>query len=655
MFGKLLVANRGEIAVRVMQTCAELGIRTVAVYSEADSRALHVRRADESYCIGPAPAAASYLNIDAIIAVARECGAQAIHPGYGFLAENPAFADACQAAGLVFVGPPAAVMRLLGNKAAAKALARRAGVPVIPGDDGEQQADDALAGAARRLGYPLLIKAVAGGGGRGMRLVRSADEFPAALESARREAQAAFGDADVLLERLIEAPRHIEVQVLADAHGSVVHLGERECSIQRRHQKIIEEAPSAALTPPRRAAIGQAAVAVMRAAGYVNAGTVEFLLAPSGEYHFLEVNTRLQVEHPVTEAITGLDLVREQVRISAGLPLTLAQEEVRVTGHAIQCRVYAEDPAAGFLPATGSLLAFQPPVGVGIRNDVGVTTGETVGPHYDPLLAKLTVHAPDRSTCLARARRALDAYTVLGVTTNLPLLRAVLAAPAFQRADLATDFLARHQPALAVTADLPTPVLLAAAIWQVTDAPAPTSDPWRGAWRLAGQGILLRYQHGDQVHTVTVSREGGDAWRVITAAGEQVVRAERLGPATLLLRQGARVWEAHVVEADGALHLGIGGEAFRLTLARGLDGDIGAGPSTAGDRLDAVRAPLPGVVVKIGVQEGERVDAGQPLIVLEAMKMEHHVTAPHGGTVRRLACTVGQQVQAGLVLAEVEP
>lgn len=658
LFSKVLVANRGEIAVRVMQTCREMGIGAVAVYSDADATALHVRMADESYHIGPAPATNSYLDIHKIIEAARLSGAQAIHPGYGFLAENPAFAEACAAAGVVFVGPHAAAMRLLGSKQAAKTLARDAGVPVAPGYDGERQDSETLAEEARRAGFPLLIKASAGGGGKGMRVVRAPEEFAEALDGAKRESLSAFGDDTVLLERYIESPRHIEFQVLADSHGTVIHLGERECSIQRRHQKVIEESPSAALSPELRAQMGAAATTVVRAAGYTNAGTVEFMLAPTGEYYFLEVNTRLQVEHPVTENVTGLDLVREQLRIAAGLPLTVRQEDIQLRGHSIECRVYAEDPRNGFLPSTGRLLLFEPATGAGIRNDSGVETGDEITPYYDPMLAKLITCAPDRASCIERALAALRDYSVLGVTTNLPLLRAVLDSEAFRGGNFTTDFLDQRLPELlSDESSLPEEVLIAATGWVLTAQGANKQrNPWiSDGWRGSGARRTLRLRRGGEEVAVSATRGADDAWSVRAPEGERrIIEFSRAGPALLLLREGARTSRAYIVETPDALDVGVDGNAAKLYKARGLEIDDLGQATSAGHIQNTLQAPMPGAVVKVGAREGDTVEAGQTLVVLEAMKMEHSITAPHAGIVRRMPYSVGDLVQAGAVLAEVE-
>ncbi|HEU5315108.1 MAG TPA: acetyl-CoA carboxylase biotin carboxylase subunit [Chloroflexota bacterium] len=509
LFTKVLIANRGEIAVRVAQTCAELGIRTVAIYSDADKDALHVRRCDEAVHIGPPAAPESYLNIDRIVRSARDTGADAVHPGYGFLSEDARFADACRDAGVSFVGPSPEAMRRLGSKRGAKRLARAAGVPVVPGYDGDDTSPERLTREAEGIGFPLLIKASAGGGGKGMRAVSSPADFSDALESARREAMAAFGDDVVLLEKLIERPRHVEIQILADAHGNVTHLGERDCTVQRRHQKVIEESPSPALDAARREEMGHAAVALVRAAGYVNAGTVEFVVAPDGAYYFLEVNTRLQVEHPVTELVTGLDLVAEQLRIAAGEPLSVRQQDVRLRGHAIECRVYAEDAAQGYLPSTGTLTRFAPPLGAGIRNDAGVRAGSEVTPYYDAMLAKLIVHAPTRDAAIGRALFALRRYAVGGVTTNLPLLTAIVDSPEFRSGDVSTRFLDERLKQLLEHAPEP----------HVIDEPPPATvppidyNPWRG-----GRAVSPRARRRGGLRVDDVARVGGEA----SAAGGRV-------------------------------------------------------------------------------------------------------------------------------------
>ena len=492
--GKVLIANRGEIAVRVARTCRVMGLPTVAVYSEADRGALHTRVTDEAAPIGPAEAARSYLSIDAILEAARRTGAGAVHPGYGFLSQNGDFADAVAAAGLVFVGPPGPVHRLMGDKKGARRRMAAAGVPVVPGYDGDDQQDATLLAEARRIGWPVMVKPSRGGGGKGMRVVAREADFAPALEASRREARAAFGDDVMVLERFLGRPRHVEVQVLADGDGRVVHLRERECSIQRRHQKVVEETPSPALDPPRREALCAAGVAAARAAGYVNAGTVEFLLDPSGAFHFLEMNTRLQVEHPVTEAVTGLDLVRLQLEIAAGRPLPFAQDGVVARGHALECRLYAEDPSNDDLPAPGPVLHLAAPDGPGVRFDAGVATGSEVSVHYDPLLAKLVTWGGGRAEAIERMAEALGRTAVLGVVTNQARLRAILEHPAFRAGDLHTGFIEEHLGELSPTACPPPEALAAAAaalhLARRRARPAPgraaAADPWTslGRWRL---------------------------------------------------------------------------------------------------------------------------------------------------------------------------
>jgi len=650
MFSTILIANRGEIAVRISRACRELGVRSIAVFSEADRWALHVRRADQSIYLGPSPASESYLRPELLIAAARAAGAEAIHPGYGFLAENPEFAQACEEAGIVFIGPPPAAMRLLGDKVAAKQLARQAGIPVVPGYDGESQDLAGLRAAAEEVGFPLLIKATAGGGGRGMRLVRSPADFDAALESARREAQAAFGDATVLLERAISAPRHVEFQVLADHHGSVVHLGERECSVQRKHQKVIEESPSPALNPALRAEMGAAAVAVMRAAGYRNAGTVEFLLTNEGQYYFLEVNTRLQVEHPVTEQVTGMDLVREQLRVASGEPLAWRQEEISAHGHAIECRIYAEDPERDYAPSTGILSTFVPPAGEGIRNDVGVEVGDEIASFYDSMVAKLIVTAPDRPACIRRALEAVQAYHIAGVTTNLALLTSVLEAPAFHLGTVSTDFLDRNPLRPESTAALPDHALLAAVCWRLTAPAPPIAPPWHGGpWRHAGEGIVLRFRD----FSAACRRGFGESWVIGLPSGEHEVQIKRLILAALLIREGMTVWTVEGSAMADNWRMIVNGETFTVAKSPPLQGEGRASSATevAGSGM---RAPMTGRVVKIAAPEGASVVAGQTVIVIEAMKMEHAILAPRPGVISRMLYQVGDVVQAGASLAEME-
>jgi 3-methylcrotonyl-CoA carboxylase alpha subunit len=493
LFRKILIANRGEIAVRIARTCRAMGIPTAAVYSEADRGALHTREADEALAIGPAEALRSYLDVDAILAAVRRCGADAVHPGYGFLSQNGAFADAVAGAGATFIGPPGDVHRLMGDKKGARRLMAAAGVPVVPGYDGDDQSDATLATEAEAIGWPVMIKPSRGGGGKGMRVVTGADAFASALAASRREARSAFGDDVVVLERFVRRPRHVEVQVIGDSQGTLLHLLERECSIQRRHQKVVEETPSPALTPELREALCAAGVAAARAAAYVNAGTVEFLLDPEGRFYFLEMNTRLQVEHPVTEAVTGVDLVRLQIEVAAGLPLALRQQDVTARGHALECRLYAEDPEHDDLPSPGRVLLLAAPEGPGVRFDSGIATGSDVSVHYDPMLAKVITWGSDRAAALERMTAALERTAVLGVVTNLERLRSILAHPAFRAGELHTGFLEEHLQALTPRRSPPLEALAAvAAVLHSTPALAGNGsrpvapDPWTalGAWRL---------------------------------------------------------------------------------------------------------------------------------------------------------------------------
>jgi 3-methylcrotonyl-CoA carboxylase alpha subunit len=680
-FRRVLVANRGEIAVRVIRACQELGIRAIAVYSEADRGAFHTRLADEAHPIGPPPAAASYLNGARILDLARRTGAEAIHPGYGFLAENAAFAEACAAAGVTFVGPPPDAMRLMGDKAAARRLVADHGVPVVPGYDGAEQDDEALQARARDIGFPLLIKAAAGGGGRGMRVVRDADTFPEALTGARREARAAFGEGTMILERYVAPARHVEVQILGDHHGALVHLGERECSVQRRHQKVIEESPSPAVTPELRAELGAAAVRAARAAGYANAGTCEFLLDEGGRFYFIEMNARLQVEHPVTEQVTGLDLVRRQLEIAAGAPLGLEQERVALRGHAIECRIYAEDPARDFLPAAGRLERFAPPLGQGLRHDVGFADGDAVNTYYDAMLGKLIAFGEDRPTALARARWAVDRYAVEGVTTNLPLLRWVLAHPTFAAGEATTDFLAREWRPAAPTSPPPEALAAAAAFELAARSPEPSGEPWRslGPWRALDEGISLAYEVEGSPRTVVAGREErpvarefgspgapegdrpvaprGSAWSIAIGDGIYDARVEADGMVVVGAagRPPSRLRRLRVVRGgDGLLVSDVeGGQGYTLRRAGPPSVDASGAQPGAGGATGLV-APMPGRLVKVAVRAGERVREHQTLLILEAMKIEHTVAAPRDGVVGAVHGREGDTVEGGALLLELE-
>jgi 3-methylcrotonyl-CoA carboxylase alpha subunit len=648
-FRTVLVANRGEIAVRVIQACAELGLRTVAVYSEADAGALHVAMADAAVCIGPPPAVESYLNGGAIIAAALATRAGAVHPGYGFLSENADFAQACIDAGLIFIGPSPEAMRRMGSKIEAKRLAASLGIPVLAGYDGASQEVQTLRSEAARAGYPVLIKASAGGGGRGMRVVQDPAEFDEALESARREARAAFGDDTVLLERYVERPRHIEIQVFGDEHGSVVHLGERECSIQRRHQKVIEEAPSPVVTPALRAEMGDAAVRLALSIGYSGAGTVEFLLDEQGRYAFLEMNTRLQVEHGVTELVTGLDLVHLQLRVAAGAPLPVRQEDAALRGHAIQCRIYAEDPAAGFLPSTGTLTAFVPPEGPGIRNDVGVRSGDSVTPFYDPMLAKLLVAGATRADLLARTEQALRRFEVRGVTTNIPVLLRTVAHPAFRNGDLYTGFLDDLVLPALDRSSVPAPALVAAAVALTFGGEA---DTWTSGWRVTGAVRPVAVTTDGGLQTVLLARTGPESWtaEAVEAGYRATVRREGRG---LRVVSGEQATIVAVEPRDAGVDIILDDGAWRLH--RAPPPDVAASGRSAGVRAGAsvIKAPLTGTIVKIAVVEGEAVRAQQPLVVIEAMKMEHTLVAPISAAVRAVRAGPGDLVQAGTVLIEL--
>ncbi|HSR65613.1 MAG TPA: biotin carboxylase N-terminal domain-containing protein, partial [Xanthomonadaceae bacterium] len=625
MFKKILIANRGEIACRVIRTCRRLGIRTVAVYSDADADAQHVRQADEAWRIGGPRPQESYLRGDAILEVARQSGAQAIHPGYGFLSENADFADAVEAAGLAFIGPKAASMRRMGSKAGAKELMQAAGVPVVPGYTGEDQSPALLQREADRIGYPLMIKAAHGGGGKGMRVVRASGEFPAALESCQREAANAFGRDRVLLERYVESPRHIELQVFGDAHGNTIHLGERECSAQRRYQKVLEESPSPFVTPELRAAMGAAAVLAARAIDYVNAGTVEFIVAPDGSFFFMEINTRLQVEHPVTELVTGLDLVEWQLRVAAGEALPLAQDALAQRGHAIEVRLYAEDPDAGFLPGSGTLERLQlPQPSPQVRIDSGVVEGDMVTIFYDPMIAKLVVRDADRPTALARLRDALAQCEIEGPKSNIGFLERLVRHPAITGGTIDTGYLDRHLdeflPAPRLDADLLLAAATARLLGQEADARAraagsgdPTS-PWAIAdgWRLGhgGKRELAFLHRGERIDFLAHGSAGD--YRIEHAGGTSVVAGARLSGERLSLRIDARGRRFRVL-SDEQRVLVHDGER-RLALAPIAAYRSEAGTHGAGD--DRLKAPMPGRVVLVRAQAGDSVAAGQELAVL---------------------------------------
>ena len=658
MFSKVLIANRGEIACRVIATCRRLGIATVAVYSDADRNARHVRLADEAIHIGPAAARESYLRSDAILDAARRSGAQAIHPGYGFLSENADFADACVAAGIAFIGPPASAIRAMGDKSAAKALMAKAGVPLTPGYHGDQQAPDFLRTQADGIGYPVLIKASAGGGGKGMRKVERSEDFVDALASCQREAASAFGNDHVLVEKYVERPRHIEIQVFGGGHGEAVYLFERDCSVQRRHQKVLEEAPAPGMSADRRAAMGKAAVDAARAVGYVGAGTVEFIAGPDGDFYFMEMNTRLQVEHPVTEFITGTDLVEWQLRVAAGQPLPKRQDELAIHGHALEARLYAEDADRGFLPSTGTLRRLRLPTpSANVRVDTGVEEGDSITPYYDPMIAKLIVWDVDRDAALRRMRQALADCQVVGVTTNAGFLRRLVQTDSFSNAKLDTALIEREQAALAVTGDGEQALWELAAIAAVASTPAAAADardphsPWQAqdGWRLgvpAARSVPL--QQGVRAHTLKVWTTA-DGWRVQCgdAAPKQVVG--HADGQTLSVQMDERRWRLQLQRDGDQLYLFSSDGQHRFT----LHDPVGESEQASAD-AGSLLAPMPGRIVATLVAAGTQVKRGTPLVVLEAMKMEHTLQAPADGTVKGYRAKAGDQVGDGAVLVDFE-
>ena len=665
MFTKILIANRGEIACRVIKTARKMGIATVAVYSDADATARHVRLADEAVRIGPAAARESYLVVENILAAAKATGAEAIHPGYGFLSENAAFADACAEAGIVFIGPPASAIRAMGSKSAAKQLMEKAGVPLTPGYHGDDQDGAMLAREASRIGFPVLIKASAGGGGKGMRRVDAAADFDAALASCRREAKSAFGDDRVLVEQYVLKPRHIEIQVFADTQGACVYLFERDCSVQRRHQKVLEEAPAPGMTAERRAAMGQAAVEAAKAVGYVGAGTVEFIAHPDGRFYFMEMNTRLQVEHPVTEMITGLDLVEWQLRVAAGEPLPLRQDQLRVHGHAIEARIYAEDPDRGFLPSTGKLVHLATPhASAHVRIDTGVEEGDSITPFYDPMIAKLIVHDSDRSAALRRMRDALGQYRIVGVANNVDFLGRLVATASFAGADLDTALIEREHAALFAEATEPADdVWLVAGLAEVerdaavarkaAERSADAGSPWKIAdgWRVNGRAARrLGFRIGEWTREVDATALPGGGWQL--ALGETRVDASAVlhgdGPIAAIL--GERKVAATVVAQGDRRHVFVDGKSVVATFIDPL-GMTGAEHEEEGAGLIA---PMPGKVIALLAAVGASVDKGAPLLVLEAMKMEHTISAPRAGTVKSYRYAAGDQVTEGAELVEFD-
>ncbi len=642
MLVSVLIANRGEIACRVIRTARRLGLRTIAVCSEADREALHVRLADESVLVGPAAARDSYLNVERILQAARDTRAAAIHPGYGFLAENAAFARACREAGVVFVGPPEEAILRMGSKSEARRLMAAAGVPVLPGYDDEEQSFERLEQEAHRLGFPLLIKPTAGGGGKGMRIVRAAGELAESLAGARREASKSFGDDRVLLERFVEKGRHVEIQVFADRHGAAVHLFERDCSLQRRHQKVIEEAPAPGLAGHTREAMGAAAVAAARAVGYEGAGTVEFLY-DGREFFFLEMNTRLQVEHPVTEMITGLDLVEWQLRVASGEPLPLAQSAITSRGHAVEARLYAEDPDKGFLPSTGRLhrLRFPAPGGH-VRVDTGVHEGDEVTVHYDPMLAKLIAWAPDRGGAMDRLREALEATEVEGVRTNARFLWEILGAPAVRTGDVSTRLLEQElQPSGSVPPGETTEAWLIAA----------AATPWEpdAGFRLNAPPVIrLPLRLGDERHWLRI-RPVSTGLEVGLAGHSHKLEIRERASEQIAGRIDGHPFTARVEARDGGVSV------RRQCLHFEFATDTGAEHHASAEHEGHFRAPMPGHVLDVRIQPGDPVKAGAVLVVLEAMKMEHSLAAPWDGTVKSVSVKPGDRVEEGADLVLLEP
>ncbi len=649
---RLLIANRGEIACRIIRSCRRLGVHAIAVYSEADRGALHVRMADQAVCIGPPPARESYLDFSAVLGAAQQTRADAIHPGYGFLSENAAFAEACAAAGIVFVGPPATAIRAMGLKHEAKAIVSAAGVPVVPGYMGDDQSPARLAAEAEHIGYPLLVKAVAGGGGKGMRVVRAAGELAEAVAGARGEAENAFGDGRLMLERFLERPRHIEVQVFGDRHGGCLHLFERECSVQRRYQKIIEESPSPFIDAATREAMTAAAVRAAQAVGYVNAGTIEFIVGVDGEFYFMEMNTRLQVEHPVTEQVTGLDLVEWQLAIAAGDRLPLSQAEIRQRGHAIEARLYSEDPRRGFLPSVGRIDRFaRPRDDDGWRVDSGVEDGDLISVHYDPMIAKVIATGRDRTEALATLRHQLDRTAIFGVSNNLPLLRAVAAHPRFEAGDVDTGFVDRELVALtAERAPQPEALLLGAAIAENSERAPADGSPWalRDTWRAGGTArrtiglrtpAFLRLRVSRDGHAIRVEGDSLSLCGSVVADGTDRYRVDA--------GEGPHSFE--LIRAGHRLQI-VGEHADEIVLApawpfeRSVE-DADAHPAS----------PLPGRVVDVRVQAGDAVARGDVLAIVEGMKMQHAIRAGRAGRVESVLARKGELVDAETVLFDIAP
>ena len=661
MFSKILIANRGEIACRIIKTARRLGIKTVAVFSDADRGARHVAMADEAVHIGGSPARESYLVVDKILEAAKRTGAQAIHPGYGFLSENAGFAEACGKAGIVFIGPPPSAIRAMGSKSEAKKIMEKARVPLVPGYHGDDQSPELLAKEAERIGFPVLIKASAGGGGKGMRVVESAAKFADQLAGAKREAKASFADDHVLVEKYLTRPRHIEIQVFADSHGNCLYLFERDCSIQRRHQKVIEEAPAPDMDPARRKQMGEAAVAAAQAIGYVGAGTVEFIANQDGTFYFMEMNTRLQVEHPVTEMITGQDLVEWQLVVAAGGKMPLAQDQLSINGHAVEVRLYAEDPNRNFLPSTGTLVHLRLPTeNRHVRVDTGVREGDTVTPFYDPMIAKVIVHDRDRTSAMRRMAALMGETEVVGVTTNAVLLKALCSHPAFVGGEVDTGFIERHRAELfakAGTAD--DRAFAVATLARIAEWTSTSNDPWdqKNGFRLLDTGHdEVRWKDGERDVAVIVRRPRNGTLSLELPGGTVEANVQRGDNGRLAIRLGNDTFTAAVVRRatnDGGIDytLFADGGNQRLRLVDPLDvTQYEAVASGEG----SVRSPLPGKIIDLRVKPGDTVSRGQPLLVLEAMKMEHTLAAPADGKVKNVRYAVGEQVPEGAELVEFE-
>jgi len=651
-FRKILIANRGEIALRVMRSCRAMGIETVAVYSEADAHAPHVRFAGEAVHLGAAPAKESYLRIEKIIDAAERTGADAIHPGYGFLSENAEFAESCAAAGVVFIGPPPTAIQAMGLKSSARRLAAEAGAPVVPGYDGEDQSVETLRAQMIEIGFPVLIKASAGGGGKGMRVVRTKNAVDEAVGSARREAEKAFGDGSLLLEKYVEGARHVEVQILGDAHGNLVHLFERDCSLQRRHQKIVEESPSPAVNGELRRKMGDAAVNIGRAIGYTNAGTVEFILAPSGEFYFIEVNTRLQVEHPVTEMITGLDLVRLQIEIAEGRPLTCAQADLKTEGHAIEARLYAEDPANDFLPSTGKILDLQLPMTEGVRIDAGVECGMEVGIHYDPMLAKLIAHGENRDAAIRKLVYALRQSSIQGLRTNREFLIRLVDHQGFRQGRAHTGFIAERLDELIADDDprLDRDSLIAVALylqnqWQTSDGllselpPSYRNNPYRDP--------SIRFQIGSDEVEVSWRQTGSSGYEARVFDSTVTAQVLSCGPDRVRIEIDGVQRSFKVTEVGDELyvHSSLGARVIKRPPRHPV--------SQASSEQGSANSPMPGKVLKILVEVGQKVTAGDPLIILEAMKMEHTMRAALDGIVEEVLVSDGEVVGPGQLLVKI--